>query len=118
MATSEFYIVLGCFGRTDDGFVSCSGICNSILHVSINNPHFSDIMDYLDNLQLFDRALLDYNAIRHFIHNMQDRFTYPTQKLWSEKMFRLYQKFAIDHKNCGLFIDLEIPDSEQADKDK
>ncbi len=108
MSTGELYIVLGCFGRTDDGFVSCSGICNHILHIMPSDCNYSEIMDFLDNMQIFDRIMLDYNSVRHLVFNLQDRFTLPTQKLWSEKMFLLYQKFVIDHKSCGVFIDLEF----------
>ncbi|MAE86135.1 MAG: hypothetical protein CMB80_25585 [Flammeovirgaceae bacterium] len=66
------------------------------------------MMDYLDSLQLFDQPLLNTNAVRHFIFNMQDRFILPGRLLWSEKMFHLYQKFVIDHKDCGLRLQLEI----------
>lgn len=65
-------------------------------------------MNYLDSCRLFDRQLLDYNAIRGFIHNLYNKFDQPTRKLWSEKQFRLYQKFVIDHKDCGLFIKLDV----------
>mgnify|MGYP006902064646 CR=1 FL=1 len=106
----EIYVILGCFGRTDDGFVSCSGIKNPILVISPSNYFYNEIMDYLDNLQLFDRMMLDTNAIRHFIFNLQDRYSGVTGKLWSEKMFHLYQKFILDHKNCGLFIKLALPE--------
>lgn len=71
-------------------------------------------MEYLDNMQLFDRVMLDYNSIRHLVFNMQDKFTLTTKKLWSEKMFLLYQKFVIDHKSCGIFIDLDL--SEQSEQ--
>lgn len=108
MSDGGLYIVLGCFGRTDDGFVSCSGISNRILHVDPSNYYYSEIMNYLDNMQLFDRAMLDYNAVRHVIFNMQEKFASETHKLWSEKMFLLYQKFTISHKDCGIFIDLEL----------
>ena len=109
MNTGELYIILGCFGRTDDGFVSCSGIENIILKLNPIYPLYNDIMDYLDMLKLFDRQIMDYNATRHFIYNMQNKFDLPTQKLWSEKMFTLYQKFIIDHKDCGVFIKLTLP---------
>lgn len=104
----SIYIVLGCFGRTDDGFVSCSGLRNRILYISAENPNYLELMNYLDNMQLFDKIMMDYNAIRHFIFNIQNKFELPTRKIWSEKMFLLYQKFVIDHKDCGLFIDLEV----------
>ncbi len=106
----EIYVVLGCFGRTDDGFISCLGIQNPILVVNSSMPFYSEIMDYFDNLQLFDKMMLDANAIRHFIFNLQERYSTITGKLWSEKMFHLYQKFILDHKNCGLYIRLDLPE--------
>ncbi len=109
MSVGELDIVLGCFGRTDDGFTSCSGIENIILHIDPSDYHYDDMMDYLDSLQLFDKMIMNYNATRHFIHNMQEKFDMPTQRLWSEKLFKLCQKFVIDHKDCGVFVKLKTP---------
>lgn len=117
MSNGSLYIILGCFGRSDDGFVNCGGLRNRILHLQITDSNYTEIMDYLDSMQLFDRVMMDYNAIRHFIFDMQNKFELPMRKLWSEKMFLLYQKFVIDHKDCGLFIDLEMP-SDEADEEK
>ena len=112
MSNGSLYIILGCFGRSDDGFVSCGSLRNRIVQIQSTDSNYSEIMDYLDSMQLFDRVMMDYNAIRHFIFDMQNKFELPTRKLWSEKMFLLYQKFVIDHKDCGLFIDLELPEDE------
>ena len=108
MSSGKINIVLGCFGRSDDNFVSCTGIENIILVLSPNEPNYKEIMDYLDNLQLFDKMIMNYNGIRHFLHNMQERYDLPTKKLWSEKMFLLYQKFVIDNRDCGVYVKLEI----------
>ena len=105
---SDLLVVLQCFGRTDDGFINCSGCENVILRLSPSHPLYDEIMDYFDSLLLFDRPLLDTNAVRHFIFNMQSKFELPGHKLWSEKMFTLYQKFVIDHRDCGLRLQLEI----------
>ncbi len=112
MSSDNLYVVLGCFGRSDDDFVSCAGIENRILLVDSSLYRYDDIMDYLDQCRLFDRVLLDYNAVRHFIFNLGEKFDQPTRRLWSEKKFELYQKFAIDHKHCGLFVKLIINDGE------
>jgi len=109
VSSGELNIILGCFGRTDDGFISCAGCENIILKLESSHYCYAEIMDYLDSLQLFDRALLNNNAIRHLIFNMQDRFASVSSKLWSEKMFLLYQKFTIDHRDCGLFVKLQLP---------
>ena len=110
MSAQELYLVLGCFGRTDDGFVSCAGVENRILRLHPSMEHCNDIMDYMDGCNLFDKMMLNTNAIRHFIFNIQDRFDQPTQKLWSAQRFQLYQKFVIDHKHCGLFLRLDFVD--------
>lgn len=106
----EVHVILGCYGRADDGFVSCGAIQNVIFKLLPTNPYYSEIMDYFDNHQLFTKALMDYNGVRHFVFNMQSKFSYPTQKLWSEKMFTLLQKFTLDHKNCGIFLQLGLPE--------
>ena len=117
MSAGRLYIVLGCYGRTDDEFVSCSGIENIILKIEPSDQNYNEIMDYLDSLQLFDRQIMNYNAARHFVHNMQDKFDLPTKRLWSEKMFLLYQKFVIDHRDCGVWIKLQPPDDQADDED-
>ena len=63
-------------------------------------------MNYFDTCSLFDKKLLDYNAIRNFISNLFMKFELPNRKIWSEKQYCLYQKFVIDHKNCGLYLRL------------
>lgn len=108
MAFGELHIVLGCFGRCDDGFVSCPGIENVILKIDPSMSNYKEMMDYFDGLQLFDRQIMDYNAVRHFINNMQKRFDLPMKKLWSEKMYLLYQKFVISNKDCGVYIALKL----------
>jgi hypothetical protein len=103
-------VILGCFGRTEDGFVSCRGCENSILEVTPSIDHFNDMMDYFESCRLFDRPMFEMTPIRHFIFNMQDRFDQLSigRKLWSEKKFNLYQKFILDHRFCGLYIKLVL----------
>ena len=108
MSKDKLNIILSCFGRADDKFVSCSGCSNTILYLSPSDPFYDEMMDYFDTLQLFDKPLFNINAIRHVIFNMQDRFAFSTHALWSEKMFHLYQKFVIDHKDCGLRLHLQL----------
>jgi hypothetical protein len=113
----SFYVVLGCFGRQDDGFVSCGGVENNILIIHPKMNNYISIMDYLDNgCGLFDKTMLEYNSIRHFILNMQDRYDQVIKKLWTEKQFRLYQKFTIDHRDCGLFLKLNLIEDVNEDK--
>ncbi len=109
-------VLLGCFGRKDDDFVSCSATENSILKIENHLHQYKEIMDFLDGHRLFDRPMFDYNAVRHFIFNMQEKFDQPNRKLWTEKKFQLYQKFTYDHRNCGIFIKLILAE-EEAEKE-
>lgn len=106
----DFYVLLGCFGLTIDGFTSCSGIENVILKVNTSLPDYNEMMDYFEQCRLFDRPMFDLNAVRHFIFNLQDRYNLVTRPLWSAKKFELYQKFVIDHRHCGVYIKLKLPE--------
>lgn len=106
----ELYLVLGCFGRREDDFISCAGIENAILHIEEGLYLYNDMMEYLDNCRLFDRPIFDLNAIRHFVFNMRERYDQPMRRLWSEKKFDLYQKFIIEHRHCGLYVKLVLTD--------
>ena len=105
----DLHVVLGCFGLRNEDFVSCSGIENVILKVDPSVNRYNDMMDYFECCRLFDKPLLEFNAIRHFVYNLQDRFDQVNKRLWSPKKFELYQKFVIDHRHCGLIVKLEIP---------
>lgn len=107
--SGEVKLVLGCFGRTDEDFISCKGIQNTILLIKPNDIFYNDMMEFFDNLKLFDRTIFDLNSSRHIIFNLKDRFEMPHKPLWHDKMFNLYQKFILEHKNCGIFIKLELP---------
>lgn len=120
----NLYLVLGCFGRCDDGFISCKGIENKILKISQNLEGYQNMMDYFSSCRLFDRPLFELNAVRHLIFNLQDKYDQKLNRLWSEKNFHLYQKFIIDHRPCGVFIKLILePEQlltkkENADEDR
>lgn len=106
----DFYVLLGCFGLTVDEFTCCSSTENVILKVNTSLPDYNEMMNYFDQCRLFDRPLFDLNAVRHFIFNIQDRYNLVTRPLWSAKKFELYQKFVIDHKSCGVYIKLKLPE--------
>jgi hypothetical protein len=113
------YLVLGCFGREEGGFVSCTGVENSILTIKPTINNYNEIMNYLDSCQLFDKTLLEYNSVRHIILNLQDKFDQVVKKLWTEKQFRLYQKFIIDHRDCGVYLKLKFTqEQEKSDSNK
>lgn len=105
----KLYVTLGCFGRIDDGFVSCSACKSRILLVHQNLYSYNELMDYFDTCNLFDRPLFNFNTVKSFINNMQHKF-YKTsigQSLWLEKEMQLFGKFIVMHRDCGLFIKLE-----------
>lgn len=106
----DFYIKMGCFGLNTDNFISCGSVENTILKVNITLYKYNELMDYIDCCRLFDKPLLEFNAIRHFIYNLHDRFDQVLKPLWMPKSFELYQKFVINHRHCGLYIKLELPE--------
>ena len=101
---------MGCFGHLEDGFTLCGGCENKILTVGTQIQHYNEMMDYFDACRLFDRPMFEFNSIRHFIHNMQDKYDQVAvgKRLWTERQFILYQKFVLDHRTCGLYIKLEL----------
>jgi len=115
---SELYIILGCFGRNDDGFVSCASCENKILKVQSCLDKYNEIMDYLEVCRLFDRPLFEYSSIAHFIKNMQDRYDQIAagRRLWSEKQYNIYLKFIAEHKLCGCYVKLALLEQKEAEK--
>lgn len=102
----KLYLILGCFGRIDDNFTSCSSCESKILHVSEDLKHYKDIMAYFESVKLLDKPLLDYNTIRNSLFKMQANFDQDIKKLWSEKEFKLFENFTISHKSCGIYMQL------------
>lgn len=104
----NLYLVLGCFGRIDDGFVSCQGCENKILLIGPHIEKYNELMDFLDTCRLFDRPAFDFNAIRHIMHNMSENFDQIAagKRLWNQRQLDLYQKFLIGHKMCGTYLKL------------
>lgn len=105
----DFHVILGCFGLRVDDFVNCAGVENSILGVNTGLYNYNEMIEYFDSCRLFDRPMFDMNAIRHFVHNLHDRYDQVTKPLWPAKKYELYQKFIIDHRHCGLYVRLELP---------
>lgn len=102
----KIHIIMGCYGFKDDDFVCCPGIENIIFSFDKSAYSYKEIMNYLDNCKMFDKPLYDYNAIRNFLTRFKQKFENPLSPIWVERKYNIYQKFAIDHKNCGLFLKL------------
>jgi hypothetical protein len=108
VSDEELYVILGCFGRRDEDFISCSGLENRILKVDITLEGYNKLMDYFEGCRLFDRPMFDINAVRNFIFYIQRNYYKGIRPIWSEKQFNLYQKFVIDHRICGNYIKLAL----------
>lgn len=110
----KLYLILGCHGRVEDGFVLCPSTENRILKLDESVVNYEGIVDYLEAVKLFDRPMLDYNALRHLIHNLQDRFNQKVRKLWTERYYNLIERHMVMHRPCGLYAKLLL--SDQPDK--
>lgn len=118
MSDEKLYLVTGCFGRQDSldsadllTFVSCPGVENRILKVDESLEYFDEMMTYFETVRLFDRPMFDLNAIRNFLHNMQDRYDQKFKRLWSEKQYNLIERFILGHKICGTYVKLIVINS-------
>jgi hypothetical protein len=100
------YLVLGCFGRVEDGFILCPSTENRILKLDDTLNDFDDMCEYLEAVGLFDRQMLDSNAIRHLIYNLQDKFDQKIRRLWSEQQYHLLERYLQMHKQCGMYAKL------------
>jgi hypothetical protein len=107
------YLVLGCYGRIEDDFVLCPSTENRILKLDESLINFEGVVDYLESVKLFDRPMLDYNALRHLVYNLQDRFDQKVRRLWTERYYNLIERYIVMHKPCGLYARLIIINESQ-----
>lgn len=112
------YLVMGCYGRSENGFVLCPSTQNRILKLDDALVNVDGVTDYLDAVKLFDRPMLDQNAIRHLIYNLQDRFDQKFKRLWTDHEYHLLERFIQMHKPCGLYAQLIlVPQQEESNPD-
>jgi hypothetical protein len=114
MASQDIlYMTLGCHGYyiAEDKFCVCKGIENRIFTLKSDFYFFKEVMAYLDGCKLFDKPLFDFNAIRNFISIFRQKFELPISPVWIERRMLRYHKFLIDHKDCGLFLKLELAEN-------
>lgn len=104
----QLFLLIGCFGRRDEDFISCSTTENKLLAIEDHLIHYNEMMDYFDQCHLFDKQMFDLSSIRHFIFNLRQKFDQPNRRLWSEKRFNLYEKYLIEHRMCGLYVKLVL----------
>ena len=103
MDEENVYLVLGCHGRVEDGFVLCSSLENRILKLDDSLVSFSEVVDYLEAVRLFERPMIDYNAIRNLVYKLQDTFDQKVKRLWSERDYNIIERFIVMHRSCGLY---------------
>lgn len=104
-------ISLGCLGDKDDDFIKCPSIQNNIYVLSKNDIFYQDIMNFLDKCKLFDNPYHDFNIIKNFLSIFKGKFYSPLQPKWTERKYKNYVKFCVDHKDCGLILKLSLPNS-------
>jgi len=102
------YLVLGCYGRKEDGFTLCPSTENRILRIDDSLAYFEEIWSYLETIGLLDKPLININAVQNFVFRMQDRFDQKIKKLWSEQQFNTLERFIHMHKTCGLYVRLLV----------
>jgi len=56
--------------------------------------------------------MLDQNAVRHLIYNLQDRFDQKFKRLWTDHEYNLIERFIHMHKQCGTYAQLIIVSEE------
>ena len=98
------YLVLGCNGRKDGPFTSCSSVENDILRMDPSLERIEELLYYLKSLGMFQKDLLNYNAIRNTLFKIQDRYYQNIKPIWSQEKFHLIEKFTLAHKECGLYL--------------
>lgn len=112
MSNENVYLALGCYGRTENGFVLCPSVENRILKIDHSLVDFDNIVKYLEAVKLFDRPMLDQNSIRHLVFNLQDKFDQKVKRLWKDQEFHLIERFMHMHKPCGLYCQLIVVNAE------
>ena len=107
---SSLYLVLGCWGRIDDKFVTCPSASNPILLVDKKLEDHDFLVKYLQTVRLFSRKIIDYNAVRNVLFKIQNNFLQGYKPMWDAKRFRLMENFTIQHRPCGVYLSLELLD--------
>jgi hypothetical protein len=104
----SLYLNLGCWGRTDDHFITCPSVNNPILLIHKNLENYDRLIKYLQSVQLFNRKITDYNAVRNILFKIENSFLQGYKPIWNDKHFRLMENFTIQHRSCGLYLSLEF----------
>lgn len=107
----KLHLVLGCWGREEENFVSCSGISNKILDLTKHSDRNLRIIDYLDNIyKLLDKPL--YVNVHTALFNIQDKFSIKGSQVFSTSEFHRIECFCQMHIKCGLYLRLKLEEGE------
>lgn len=108
----KILLVLGCWGREQDGFVMCGGIINRIYDLTKGSERNVSIADYLDtNFKIFDKPI--YNNVHTVLWNIQDKFSVKGDSVFKEKTFKQLEEFCILHRKCGLYLRLDLIEEDE-----
>ena len=110
----KVYLVLGCNGKITNGFISCSNCENQILELSEKLEQIKEIVVYFKALKLFEQANKDFNAIRHILFNIKNKYYQGLKPIWDDKYFLMIEKFTLMHKDCGLYLKIVMIDNDTA----
>ena len=103
----KIILLLGCWGRTENGFTICKGISNKILDITKKEKTNIEIADFLDSsYHLFDRPL--YNNVHTALFKIQENFSTKIRPLFDKKLYQLMEEFCIAHRKCGLYLRLDM----------
>ena len=103
----RLFLILGCWGRKEEDFMSCSGISNKILELTKQNERNRAIIDFLDeNYRLFDKPL--YNNVHTALFGIQDKFSLTGNSVFSKVEFHRIETFCQMHVKCGLYLKLGL----------
>ncbi|KKL92217.1 hypothetical protein LCGC14_1886910 [marine sediment metagenome] len=96
------YTILGCDGRQDDGFKTCSGVRNIILDLEKieASENYLELIKYLDKVpKIFDGPCFKPHIISNAICKMYE------MGYISDKLHQYIAHFYGMHRLCGLILE-------------
>lgn len=107
----KLYLILGCWGRDEEGFKSCSSIQNKILELTNQTERNREIIDFLDdNYKLIDKPL--YSNVHTVLFSVQDTFSHKGKPVFDKVLFHKIEDFCQTHRKCGLFLRLSLEEEQ------
>lgn len=100
------FLVLGCFGSEQCGFVRCTSVFNYILRIDGEIDNEDILWEYFESLNLVNIPLCNSNSVRNTIYKMKSSYSRRCQDLWPQDYFSKMEEFMHFHKDCGLFLKL------------